>query len=173
MQLHPHPALPPDSDATPAALPLLPLPSDTQRSPPCLPDDGVCTPYPCAAPLDDDASLTDSTAHTNNSTSLLHRSPATALDGLRFQGCSPLHIAAFCGHMGVVESLMASLPGMAASTNAHGCTPLHFAAHQGHAAVVVCLLANRQSVCLVDGCFVPTVILCDTVSYCAILCDTV
>ena len=71
---------------------------------------------------------------------------SNTLDGLRFHGCGPLHIAAFCGHTGIVESLAPSLPAMAMGADAQGCTPLHFAAHQGHAAVVASLLSYAQSV---------------------------
>lgn len=72
-----------------------------------------------------------------------------ALSHMSFQFCSPLHVAAFCGHREVVESFVASMQGMVGARNASGCTPLHFAAHQGQAAVVARLL--KVPACKVDA----------------------
>lgn len=73
----------------------------------------------------------------------------SSLGTLSFQCCSPLHVAAFCGHTSVVESFVASMPSLVTSANSHGCTPLHFAAHQGHAGIVARLAACSD--CMVCG----------------------
>src|SRR3989338_6798246 len=55
-------------------------------------------------------------------------------------GCTPIHVAAQCGHHQVVEMLLASGANKDAATNM-GCTPIYEAALNGRHQVVEMLLA--------------------------------
>ncbi|KAK9787854.1 hypothetical protein WJX73_009765 [Symbiochloris irregularis] len=68
---------------------------------------------------------------------------------LSFKHASPLHLAAFYGHVGVVEVLLASGACDPHALNAQGCTALHMAAHQGHADAAARLC--RGDACEVDA----------------------
>lgn len=126
VQLQPHPALA-LTPAEPAPLARMPTPSQ-HPGPPCMPDDCVQRAYD-----------TPDDSH--------HGDAAIAVPPDDLHGCTPLHIAAWCGHIGMVESFMAAIPAMAAATTAQGCTPLHLAAFQGHAPVAACLLGHPHMVC--------------------------
>lgn len=69
-----------------------------------------------------------------------------ARDGTDFgDGNTPLHYAAYNGHVEACEVLLASGADVDA-TNDAGCTPLFFAAQQGREAIVDVLLANAADV---------------------------
>lgn len=58
------------------------------------------------------------------------------------RGQTPLHIAAQCGHLGVVRLLLTTEHIDVNARDHHGSTPLHVASEKGHVEVVQLLVAH-------------------------------
>ncbi|CAD7700374.1 unnamed protein product [Ostreobium quekettii] len=71
-----------------------------------------------------------------------------------FKFCNALHLAAYYGHLNVVDLLLSTKRCDPQGTNEHGCTPLHFAANKGHKHIVARLLkvqGIKIDICDVHG----------------------
>lgn len=71
------------------------------------------------------------------------------MNRISFKSCNALHLAAYYGHVAVLELLLSRSDIDVNANNEHGLTPLHVAAHQGHSRIVTSLL-NSQS-CDIDA----------------------
>lgn len=70
------------------------------------------------------------------------------IDHLSFKYCNALHLAAYYGHVAVVEILLLQSEIEVDAKNENGCTALHLAANKGHKHVVARLL--KASGCSVN-----------------------
>ena len=66
-------------------------------------------------------------------------------------GCTPLHMSAMCGHVGVFGSLLQT-GGNSFSIDRYGYTPLHWACYNGHDScvelIVEAIIENNKNLIL-------------------------